>query len=119
MGFFNKIRTDGATYDGQGEKRRGVIDIIQYNGGSDDLVWKFPYNNLSIGAQLVVNKSQEAIFVKGGAVCDVFGEGTHTLSSNGNDQRMRYGEDRIEMEVNGKETDSDEIKNLIACHTIR
>ena len=55
MGFFNKIRTDGATYDGQGEKRRGVIDIIQYNGGSDDLVWKFPYNNLSIGAQLVVN----------------------------------------------------------------
>ncbi|MBW4726246.1 serine dehydratase [Prevotella nigrescens] len=33
---------------------------------------------------------------------------------NGDDQRMRYGGDRIEMEVNGKETDSDEIKNLIA-----
>lgn len=81
MGFFNKIRTDGATYDGQGEERRGLIDIIQYNGEADDLVWKFPYNNLSIGAQLIVNKSQEAIFVKGGAVCDVFGEGTHTLSS--------------------------------------
>ena len=41
------------------------------------------------------------------------------LRLNGNDQRMRYSEDRIEMEVNGKETDSDEIKNLIACHTIR
>lgn len=81
MGFFNKIRTDGATYDGQGEERRGLIDIIQYNGEQDELVWKFPYNNLSIGAQLIVNKSQEAIFVKGGAVCDVFGEGTHTLSS--------------------------------------
>lgn len=65
MGFFNKIRTDGATYDGQGEERRGLIDIIQYNGEADDLVWKFPYNNLSIGAQLIVNKSQEAIFVKG------------------------------------------------------
>lgn len=81
MGFFNKLRTDGATYDGQGEERRGFIDVIQYNGDPDDLVWKFPYNNLSIGAQLIVNKSQEAIFVKGGAVCDVFGEGTHTLSS--------------------------------------
>lgn len=81
MGFFNKKRTDGATYDGQGEDRRGFIDVIQYNGDPDDLVWKFPYNNLSIGAQLIVNKSQEAIFVKGGAVCDVFGEGTHTLSS--------------------------------------
>ena len=64
MGFFNKKRTDGATYDGQGEDRRGFIDVIQYNGDPDDLVWKFPYNNLSIGAQLIVNKSQEAIFVK-------------------------------------------------------
>ena len=42
------------------------------------------------------------------------------LRLNGDDQLMRYGEDRIEMEVNGKETDSDEkVKNLIACHTIR
>lgn len=81
MGFFNKLRSDGATYDGQGEERRGFIDIIQYNGNPNDLVWKFPYNNLSIGAQLIVNKSQEAIFVKGGTVCDIFGEGTHTLSS--------------------------------------
>ncbi|OFP29414.1 serine dehydratase [Prevotella sp. HMSC069G02] len=33
---------------------------------------------------------------------------------------MRYGENHIEMEVNGKETDSDKkVKNLIACHTIR
>lgn len=81
MGFFNKLRSDGATYDGQGDERRGFIDVIQYNGASDDLVWKFPYNNLSIGAQLIVNKSQEAIFVKGGAVCDIFGAGTHSLSS--------------------------------------
>lgn len=81
MGFFNKLRTDGATYDGQGEERRGFIDVIQYNGDNTDLVWKFPYNNISIGAQLIVNRSQEAIFVKGGAICDVFGEGTHTLSA--------------------------------------
>lgn len=81
MGFFSKQRTDGSTFDGQGEERRGLIDVIQYNGERNELVWKFPYNNLSIGAQLVVNKSQEAIFVKGGAICDVFGEGTHTLSA--------------------------------------
>ena len=81
MGFFNKVRTDGATFDGQGEERRGLFDVIQYNGNQEDLVWKFPYNNLSIGAQLIVNKSQEAVFVKGGVVCDVFGEGIHTLSS--------------------------------------
>lgn len=82
MGFFNKLRSDGNTFDGQGDERRGLVDVIQYNGAPDELVWKFPYNNLSTGAQLIVNKSQEAIFVKGGAVCDVFGEGTHTISAN-------------------------------------
>lgn len=81
MGFFNKLRSDGETFDGQGDERRGLVDVIQYNGAPDELVWKFPYNNLSTGAQLIVNKSQEAIFVKGGAVCDVFGEGTHTISA--------------------------------------
>ena len=81
MGFFNKLRSDGETFDGQGNERHGLVDVIQYNGAPDELVWKFPYNNLSTGAQLIVNKSQEAIFVKGGAVCDVFGEGTHTVSA--------------------------------------
>lgn len=81
MGFFNKLRSDGETFDGQGNERRGLVDVIQYNGAPDELVWKFPYNNLSTGAQLIVNKSQEAIFVKGGAVCDVFDEGTHTISA--------------------------------------
>lgn len=81
MGIFNKERTDGYTYDGQGEERKGIIDRIKYNGEADELVWKFPYDNLSIGAQLIVNQSQEAIFFKGGAACDVFGPGTHTLSA--------------------------------------
>lgn len=82
MGWFNKQRTDGVTYDGQGEERKGFIDIIKYNGEADDLVWKFPYENLTIGAQLVVNQSQEALFYKEGAVADLFGPGTHTLSAN-------------------------------------
>ena len=82
MGLFNKQRTDGVTYDGQGEERKGFIDRIKYNGEPDELVWKSPYENLSIGAQLIVNQSQEAIFVKGGAVADIFGAGTHTLSAN-------------------------------------
>lgn len=81
MGFFNRKRTDGSTFDGQGENRQGFIDVIQFNGLPDDLVWKFPYNNISTGAQLVVNQSQEAIFLKGGEVADIFGPGTKTLSA--------------------------------------
>lgn len=82
MGFFNRKRTDGATFDGQGDDRRGFIDVIQFNGEPDDLVWKFPYNNISTASQLVVNQSQEAIFLKGGEVADIFGPGTKTLSAN-------------------------------------
>lgn len=80
MGLFSKKRTDGATYDGQGEERQGLVDVIKYNGEADEMVWKFPYENITSGAQLVVNQSQEAIFFKGGAVCDIFGPGTHTLN---------------------------------------
>jgi len=82
MGLFNKQRTDGRTYDGQGEERRGSIDVIQYNGEADEIVWKFPYNNISMGAQLIVNQSQEAVFLSGGAIADIFGPGTKTLSAN-------------------------------------
>jgi membrane protease subunit (stomatin/prohibitin family) len=35
-----------------------------------------------MGAQLIVNESQEALFFKGGKALDVFGPGTHTLSSS-------------------------------------
>ena len=82
MGLFNKPRTNGASYDGQGEERQGFLDRIKYNGEADDLIWKFPYENLSIGTQLIVNQSQDAVFLKGGAICDIFGPGTHTLSAN-------------------------------------
>lgn len=82
MGLFNKQRTDGATYDGQGAERKGIIDRIKYEGLPDDLVWKFPHDNISVGAQLIVNQSQEAIFVSGGRVADIFGPGTTTLSTN-------------------------------------
>ena len=47
----------------------------------DVLVWKWPSDQLTLGAQLIVNESQEAIFFKGGKALDLFGPGTHTLSS--------------------------------------
>ena len=82
MRLFRKDRTDGTTYDGQGEERPGFIDRIKYNSEEDELVWKFPHDNLSVGTQLIVNQSQEAVFVKGGMARDLFTAGTHTLSAN-------------------------------------
>lgn len=59
-----------------------IIDRIKFDSPSDDvLVWKFPSEELRLGSQLIVNQSQEALFVKGGQVYDLFGPGSHTLST--------------------------------------
>ncbi|MCF7868547.1 MAG: SPFH domain-containing protein [Candidatus Cloacimonetes bacterium] len=82
MSLFNKKRTDGKTNDYIYNNRKGIIDRIKFDGPNETLVWKFPYDNLTIGAQLIVNESQEAIFYKGGQALDLFGPGTHTLSTS-------------------------------------
>jgi len=65
-----------------------IIDVLKYDGPNNVLVWKWRSNSnesreqeLRYGTQLVVNQSQEACFIKGGQMLDVFGPGTHTLSS--------------------------------------
>lgn len=60
-----------------------IIDRIKYEADSDDIfIWKFPSDQLRLGAQLLVNQSQEAIFFKNGIALDIFGPGRHTLSTN-------------------------------------
>jgi len=65
-----------------------IIDVLKYDGPNNALVWKWRSasnssreEELRYGTQLVVNQSQEACFIKGGQLLDVFGPGTHTLSS--------------------------------------
>ena len=59
-----------------------LIDRIKFDAPSDDiLVWKHDSEELRLGSQLIVNQSQEALFLKGGQVCDLFGPGRHTLTS--------------------------------------
>ena len=58
-----------------------LIDRVKFDGPTDVLVWKWPSESLTLGTQLVVNESQEAIFYKGGQALDLFGPGTHTLAT--------------------------------------
>ena len=64
-----------------------LIDRIKYDGPPEALVWKFrgidggDRDNITVGAQLIVNESQEALFYKEGKALDVLGPGTHTLST--------------------------------------
>jgi len=64
--------------------RKQFIDIIQWTETSDGtLAWRFPMADMEIqnGAQLVVRESQMALFVNEGKAADVFGPGTHRLTT--------------------------------------
>lgn len=61
-----------------------IIDRIKYDGNSNGLQWliyKYPSEKFVLGTQLIVNQGQEALFFKGGKALDLFGPGTHTLST--------------------------------------
>ncbi|MCI8338761.1 MAG: hypothetical protein HFH62_08825 [Lachnospiraceae bacterium] len=61
-----------------------IIDRIKYDGlGVDSkwLIYKYPSENFVLGSQLIVNQGQEVLFFKGGEALDLFGAGTHTLST--------------------------------------
>lgn len=58
-----------------------LIDRVKFDGPPGVLVWKFPHEELSWGAQVIVNQSQEALFFKGGKAMDLLGPGTHQLDT--------------------------------------
>ncbi len=64
--------------------KKQFIDIIQWTEDSDGtLAWRFPMADMEIqnGGQLVVRESQMALFVNEGKAADVFGPGTHKLTT--------------------------------------
>ena len=64
--------------------KKQFIDIIQWTEDGDGvLAWRFPMADMEIqnGASLTVRESQVAVFVNEGQVADVFGPGTHKLST--------------------------------------
>ncbi|MBW8845221.1 MAG: SPFH domain-containing protein [Burkholderiales bacterium] len=64
--------------------KKQFIDIIQWTeAGDGTLAWRFPMADMEIqnGGQLVVRESQVAVFVNEGKLADVFGPGTHRLTT--------------------------------------
>jgi membrane protease subunit (stomatin/prohibitin family) len=64
--------------------KKQFIDIIQWTEeGDGTLAWRFPMRDMEIqyGASLTVRESQMAVFVNEGKVADVFGPGTHKLTT--------------------------------------
>lgn len=61
-----------------------IINVVKFDGlrSRDWLTYKHPCDELVLGTQLIVQEGQAAIFVKGGAMADVFYPGTYTLSTS-------------------------------------
>ena len=59
-----------------------LFQVLKFDGPAHVLVWKHPRTEMNTGSQLVVGPSQEAVFVRGGNICDVLGPGTHTLDTS-------------------------------------
>ncbi len=51
------------------------------NPAPNDLVWKYPDEDISWGAQLIVKEYEAAVFFRDGKAYDVFGPGRHTLTT--------------------------------------
>jgi membrane protease subunit (stomatin/prohibitin family) len=64
--------------------KKQFIDVIQWNEEVDGvLAWRYPMQDFEIqnGAILNVRESQVALFVNEGKIADVFGPGTHRLTT--------------------------------------
>jgi len=56
--------------------------IIEWtNVGADAIVWRYPNEDITWGAQLIVHEYEMAVFFRDGKAYDVFGAGRHTLTT--------------------------------------
>ncbi|MCR4671545.1 MAG: SPFH domain-containing protein [Saccharofermentans sp.] len=59
-----------------------AISVIKYEGSNEVLAHKHPKEDFTIGSQLIVHESQEALFFRDGKALDLFTAGRHTLVTN-------------------------------------
>jgi membrane protease subunit (stomatin/prohibitin family) len=56
--------------------------IIEWvSAGQDDIVWRYPDENIMWGAQLIVHEYEMAVFFRDGKSYDTLGPGRHTLTT--------------------------------------
>lgn len=56
--------------------------IIEWVGASaEDIIWRYPKEEITWGAQLIVHEYEAAVFFRDGKAYDVFGPGRHTITT--------------------------------------
>ncbi len=78
MGLFNNKNSNESAYVG-GKKH--WVDIIKNSGEGDLLIWRQPEEDFNTNSTLIVMPGEEAIFVKGGVIEQIFTNGTYKLET--------------------------------------
>ena len=77
MGFFKKNANESAYVGG----KKHWADVIKNSGDGDLLIWRQPEEDFNTNSTLIVMPGEEAVFVKGGVIHQVFENGTYKLST--------------------------------------
>lgn len=78
MSIFKKNPNETAFAGG----RKHWADVIKNTGSGDLLIWRQPEEDFNTNSTLIVMPGEEALFIKGGQIEQVFGSGTYKLSTN-------------------------------------
>ncbi len=79
MGLFNNKNPNEVAYTG-GKKH--FTDVIKNSGPGELLLWRQPEEDFNTNSTLIVMPGEEAIFINGGNIEQVFTSGTYKLSTN-------------------------------------
>ena len=58
-----------------------AITTIESKFNKDFIAWRYPKREISIGSQIIVNQSEEALLFENGLLCHVLEAGKHTVKS--------------------------------------
>lgn len=78
MSIFKKNANEAAYVGG----KKHWADVIKNSASGDLLIWRQPEEDFNTNSTLIVMPGEEAVFVKGGKVEQVFENGTYQLSTN-------------------------------------
>lgn len=77
MGLFSKNANETAYVGG----RKHWADVIKNSGPGELMIWRQPEEDFNTNSTLIVMPGEQAVFVKGGTVEQVFENGTYRLST--------------------------------------
>ena len=78
MPIFTKNPNESAYAGG----KKHWADVIKNSGSGELLIWRQPEEDFNTNSTLIVMPGEEAIFIKGGVIEQVFENGTYKLSTN-------------------------------------